>query len=59
MKYTKIIAVILLCLFFCGCSLSADESAKLNDLDFTVLSEEVLPQELKALMMRLYKRRIL
>ena len=49
MKYTKIIAVILLCLFFCGCSLSADESAKLNDLDFTVLSEEVLPQELKAL----------
>lgn len=39
----------LLCgLFFAGCSLQSEEELKLRDLDFTVLSEEKIPEELKA-----------
>ena len=50
MKFIKkTIVILLLCLLLCGCSFSTDEKARLNDLDFTVLSEEVLPEELKAL----------
>lgn len=33
----------------CGCSLGTGEHTKLRDMEFTVLSEEVLPEELKAL----------
>lgn len=32
-----------------GCSISSGEPTKLRDLEFTVVSEEVLPEELKAL----------
>lgn len=34
----------------CGCSLFSDEKTKLRDLDFTVLSEEKIPMELKELL---------
>jgi hypothetical protein len=30
-----------------GCSFTSDERIKLRDLDFTLLSEEVIPKELK------------
>ncbi len=32
-----------------GCSISSGSSAKLRDLEFTVISEKVLPEELKTL----------
>ena len=32
---------------FAGCALQSDETLKLRDLDFTVLSEEKIPDELK------------
>lgn len=32
-----------------GCSISSGEAAKLRDLEFTVVSEELLPEELKTL----------
>lgn len=34
-------------LFLAGCTLLSEEKIKLRDLDFTVLSEEKIPQELK------------
>ena len=38
-----------LCLMItlCGCSISSTERVKLRELDFTVLSEELIPEELK------------
>ena len=36
------------CLLMSGCALSSKEKLKLRDLDFTVLSEEKIPEELKA-----------
>lgn len=33
----------------CGCSLLSNERIKLRDLDFTVLSEDKLPKELKTI----------
>lgn len=36
-------------LFLCGCSFGTGENTKLRDMEFTVLSEEVLPEELKGL----------
>lgn len=48
MKKGKIILCLLsVCLLLCGCSLSSSEKMKLRDLDFTVLGEEKIPQELK------------
>lgn len=48
MKKGKIILCLLsVCLLLCGCSLSSSERMKLRDLDFTVLGEEKIPQELK------------
>lgn len=35
-------------LLLSGCTLLSEEKIKLRDLDFTVLSEEKIPQELKA-----------
>lgn len=55
MKKTKIrllitFGLLLLCAFsFTGCSLASSETTKLRDLDFTVVSEERLPEELKTL----------
>lgn len=33
----------------CGCSLMSTEEVKLRDLDFTILGEEMVPQELAAM----------
>lgn len=43
-------AILLLFSFvFTGCTLGTSETTRLRDLDFTVISEERLPEELKAL----------
>lgn len=45
-------ATVILTLCLCtltGCSISNGESAKLRDLEFTVVSEELLPEELRVL----------
>lgn len=34
-------------LLCCGCTLLSDEQIKLRDLDFTILSEEKIPEQLK------------
>lgn len=39
---------VLCSVLFTGCALQSDETLKLRDLDFTVLSEEKIPDELKA-----------
>lgn len=52
-KGAKRILASLLCLgtlcVLCGCSLMSTEEVKLRDLDFTVLGEEMVPQELAAM----------
>lgn len=53
MKKRQIAMRCLLCLLvtasvlLSGCTFSSDEKIKLRDLDFTVLSEEKIPEELK------------
>lgn len=51
-KGVRILAA-LLCLGtlcgLCGCSLMSTEEVKLRDLDFTILGEEMVPQELAAM----------
>ena len=37
----------LLCVVLTGCGMSGERNIKLRDLDFTVLSEEKIPEELK------------
>jgi len=51
MRLLKFSAVLLIAGLFllCGCSLGTGENTKLRDMEFTVLSEEVLPDELKGL----------
>ena len=51
MRLLKFSAVLLIAglLLLCGCSLGTGENTKLRDMEFTVLSEEVLPDELKGL----------
>lgn len=44
-----LIATMVSCLL-CGCSINSSERVKLRDLDFTVLSEEKLPEELKTVL---------
>ena len=48
MRLSKFTAVLLIVglLLLCGCSLGTGENTKLRDMEFTVLSEEVLPDEL-------------
>ena len=36
-------------LFLCGCSIREEDSVKLRDLEFTLVSEERLPEELKTM----------
>lgn len=43
-----LIGVAIMCLFG-GCSLTSTERIKLRDLDFTVLSDEKIPDELKTI----------
>ena len=40
----------LLCFWLAGCSMLSEERIKLRDLEFTVLSEEKIPQELMTIM---------
>ena len=40
-------AMLLLCVVLNGCGMSGERNIKLRDLDFTVLSEEKIPEELK------------
>lgn len=40
-------AMLLLCVVLTGCGMSGEGNIKLRDLDFTVLSEEKIPEELK------------
>ena len=46
-----IVAVLIMCqiMVFSGCTMLSEERVKLNDLGFTVLSEAVIPQELKTI----------
>ena len=46
-KLAMILSVLAFVAVLGGCSLSSSERVKLRDLDFTVLSEEMIPQELK------------
>lgn len=47
-RYTGVILGVIMCIaLFTGCGFSPDEKVKLRDLDFTVLSEEKIPEELK------------
>lgn len=48
----KVIAIImtaLLTVVFTGCTLLSEERVKLKDLEFTVLGEEKIPEELKSI----------
>ena len=40
-------AMLLLCVVLTGCGMSGERNIKLRDLDFIVLSEEKIPEELK------------
>ena len=40
-------AMLFLCVVLTGCGMSGERNIKLRDLDFTVLSEEKIPEELK------------
>lgn len=40
----------LFCLSFCSCSMGKDEKGKVKDLEFTVISEDRLSEELKKIM---------
>ena len=42
--------LLLLLLMLSGCTLLSEEKIKLRDLEFTVLSEEKIPEELKSLL---------
>ena len=49
-KLTALIMPILcLGVCLCGCSLQSSERVKLRELEFTVLSEELIPKELKSM----------
>ena len=49
-KLTVLLVSIMLLLILAGCSMMSDERVKLRDLEFTVLSEEKIPEELLAIM---------
>ena len=49
-KIFKCLAFILMMGILTGCSMLSEEKIKLRDLDFTVLSEETIPEELRKLM---------
>ncbi len=47
MKKGCIILLLISLLSFCGCGMLSSEDVKLRDLEFTVLGEEKVPEELK------------
>lgn len=48
-KIAALLTGICVIAMLCGCSLSSSERTKLRDLDFTILSEEKVPEELKTI----------
>lgn len=48
-KTLALLMGIVLALSFSGCSFTSEERIKLRDLDFTILSEDVVPDELKTI----------
>ncbi len=44
----KVLPLVFTMLFLCGCSVQSDDNKKLNDLEFTVMSQDEIPQELAA-----------
>lgn len=48
-KMMAIVLVVGVLLALCGCKMINEERVKLKDLGFSVLSEEVIPEELKAI----------
>lgn len=42
--------LLLVCLLLCGCAVGTEDDTRLRDLEFTVISEERLPEELKGLL---------
>lgn len=40
----------ILLLFLCGCSMQTNEREKLRDLEYTILEEDHVPQELRAIL---------
>ncbi|MBO4976790.1 MAG: protease complex subunit PrcB family protein [Lachnospiraceae bacterium] len=45
-KRNRFWCILLIAVLLCGCSMNSEERIKLRDLDFTILSEEMIPQEL-------------
>ena len=48
-KWKILLMVSVIVCMFCGCEMMSMERVKLRDLEFVILSEEVLPQELKTI----------
>lgn len=48
-KRKLVICLLGIALLLCGCSISSSERVKIRDLDFTVLSEDMIPEELKTI----------
>ena len=53
MKKSRVLAVIFLiaCMFSAGCVIQTDKNKKIRDLEFTVVKDSDLPEELNALIM--------
>lgn len=50
MKKIRLYGLVMACLLFLsGCTLLSEEKVKLRDLDFTVLGEEKIPEQLKSI----------
>lgn len=45
-RMKKFIILILTSIFLCGCSMQSDDSEKINDLEFTVIGEDEIPEAL-------------
>lgn len=45
-KRNRFWCILLIAALLCGCSMNSEERIKLRDLDFTILSEEMIPKEL-------------
>jgi len=49
-KAAVLLSTIYIICILCGCSLNSNERIKLRDLDFTILSEEKMPEELRTIL---------
>ena len=47
--WKRMLGMCLSCVFLTGCTIIGEETTKLRDLEFTVVSEESLPEELKTM----------